>query len=81
MYRDFYHLKDEPFNITPDPRFLYLTPQHQEALDEIYSHSQGMPRLVNAISDKALLAGYVHRAGLIDRRIVQLALGDLKEAC
>ena len=35
MYKDFYGLKDEPFNVTPDPRFLYLTAQHQEALNHL----------------------------------------------
>ena len=31
MYKDFYGLKEEPFNITPDPRFLYWSQKHQEA--------------------------------------------------
>ena len=31
MYRDFYGLKEEPFNITPDLRFLYWSQKHQEA--------------------------------------------------
>jgi general secretion pathway protein A len=35
MYKDYYHLKEEPFNLTPDPRFLYLTPQHREALNHL----------------------------------------------
>lgn len=52
-----------------------------DALDEIHLHSQGTPRLVNAISDKALLAGYVHRTDHITRAMVQLAVRDLKEAC
>jgi general secretion pathway protein A len=32
MYTRFYGLKEKPFEITPDPRFLYLTENHQEAL-------------------------------------------------
>ena len=32
MYNDFYGFSEEPFNVTPDPRFLYLTPSHREAL-------------------------------------------------
>jgi general secretion pathway protein A len=32
MYLAFYGLKEKPFNTTPDPKFLYLTPGHQEAL-------------------------------------------------
>ena len=32
MYKQFFGLKDNPFNVTPDPRFLYLTPHTEEAL-------------------------------------------------
>jgi len=35
MYKDFYHFIKEPFNITPDPEFLYLSPTHQEVLATI----------------------------------------------
>ena len=31
MYLDFYGLKENPFNVTPDPRYLYFSPHHQEA--------------------------------------------------
>lgn len=32
MYQQFFGFKVMPFNITPDPSFLYLSPTHQEAL-------------------------------------------------
>jgi general secretion pathway protein A len=32
MYKNFYGLKEKPFEITPDPNFLYLSPGHREAL-------------------------------------------------
>ena len=35
MYLNFYSLKREPFHITPDPEFLYLSPSHKEALAAI----------------------------------------------
>ena len=35
MYHAFYHLKKEPFHITPDPEFLFLSPSHKEALGSI----------------------------------------------
>jgi general secretion pathway protein A len=35
MYLDFYQLNREPFNITPDPDFLYLSAGHKEALAAI----------------------------------------------
>jgi general secretion pathway protein A len=35
MYQSFYGFKEMPFNITPDPRFLYLSATHQEALQHL----------------------------------------------
>jgi general secretion pathway protein A len=32
MYRKFYGFSEKPFEVTPDPRFLYLSPAHQEML-------------------------------------------------
>ncbi len=32
MYKEFYGLKEKPFSKTPDPRFLYLSKGHREAL-------------------------------------------------
>jgi general secretion pathway protein A len=32
MYKSFYNLKENPFNVNPDPRYLYLTKQVEEAL-------------------------------------------------
>src|SRR6201995_5923428 len=31
MYKSFYGLKDNPFNVNPDPRFLYFTKEIEEA--------------------------------------------------
>jgi general secretion pathway protein A len=32
MYQKFFGLRESPFNVNPDPRYLYLTPHIQEAL-------------------------------------------------
>ena len=32
MYQRFFGLRESPFNVNPDPRYLYLTRQTQEAL-------------------------------------------------
>lgn len=32
MYCDFYQLTERPFNVTPDPKFLYLNARYREAL-------------------------------------------------
>ena len=50
------------------------------AIREIYRYSRGTPRLVNAIGDKALLAAYVYRTAKINRRLVRIAVNELKEA-
>lgn len=35
MYKSFFGLKKNPFNVNPDPAYLYLTPQISQALDEL----------------------------------------------
>ena len=35
MYLPFFNLQEPPFNLTPDPRFLYLSAQHDEALSHL----------------------------------------------
>lgn len=35
MYNAFFQFAREPFNITPDPAFLYMSPSHREALASI----------------------------------------------
>jgi len=36
MYKTFYNLKRNPFEITPDPSFLFATKRHNEALAALY---------------------------------------------
>ncbi len=36
MFLDFYHIREQPFGVTPDPRYLYLSPTHREALASLY---------------------------------------------
>jgi general secretion pathway protein A len=35
MYTSFFGLKENPFNLTPDPRYLFLSTHHKEALDHL----------------------------------------------
>jgi general secretion pathway protein A len=35
MYQSFFGLRERPFDLTPNPRFLVLTPQHREALSSL----------------------------------------------
>lgn len=36
MFLDFYNLREQPFGVTPDPRFLYFSPGHREALASLF---------------------------------------------
>lgn len=36
MYKEFYGLKDYPFNLTPDPGFIVFTPHYNELLARLY---------------------------------------------
>jgi general secretion pathway protein A len=36
LYKEFYGLKELPFALTPDPRFIYFTPSHTEAMANLH---------------------------------------------
>lgn len=36
MYLNFFGFREQPFGVTPDPRFLYLSAAHREALASLY---------------------------------------------
>ena len=40
MFLNFYHLRVQPFGVSPDPQFLYLSESHREALASLYSGIQ-----------------------------------------
>jgi len=43
MFLDYYNLREDPFGVTPDPRYLYLSASHGEALASL-SHGIGSRR-------------------------------------
>jgi len=36
MFLDFYRLREQPFGVSPDPRYLYFNPGHREALASLF---------------------------------------------
>ena len=50
----------------------------QPALWRVFRYSQGIPRLLNAICDKSLLAGFVHQQERIDFSLVGRAVRELE---
>jgi general secretion pathway protein A len=41
MYKDYFRLTEMPFSIAPDPRFLYMSVRHREALSHLLYGVQG----------------------------------------
>ncbi|KXO13510.1 General secretion pathway protein A [Moritella sp. JT01] len=41
MYTEFFHLKEIPFSIAPDPRFFFMSDRHKEALTHLTYGLQG----------------------------------------
>lgn len=50
----------------------------QPALWKIYGYSHGIPRLINAVCDKSLLAGFVQQTERINYRLVARAIRELE---
>ncbi len=50
----------------------------QPAIWRVYFYSRGIPRLVNAVCDKALLAGFVEQSDRINLRMVNRAIRELE---
>jgi general secretion pathway protein A len=41
MYKDYFNLREMPFSIAPDPRFLYMSARHRDALAHLLYGVQG----------------------------------------
>ena len=51
MYYDYYGFSEEPFSITPDPNFLYMSPGHEEVLTSIVYGIQGRRGIMAVIGE------------------------------
>ena len=47
------------------------------AMTKIFQHTQGVPRLINSLCDRALLTGYVNEARLIDPGVIEEVAREL----
>ncbi|MBS1191787.1 MAG: peptidoglycan-binding domain 1 [Rhodocyclaceae bacterium] len=72
MYREYFGFRDEPFSIAPDPRYLYLSPRHDEALAHLVFGLQ------NAGGGFVLLTGEV---GTGKTTVCRCALECVPEDC
>jgi general secretion pathway protein A len=44
---------------------------HQEAIEAVYEHSRGIPRMINILCDSALLYGYADDLKTIDKKAIE----------
>ncbi len=68
MYLKYFKLKEQPFADTPDPRFLYRSPGHQEALE----------RLIAAVNLRRGICAIVAEPGLGKSTIIRTLLTGFK---
>jgi general secretion pathway protein A len=70
MYNKYFSLAEIPFRITPDPRYLWYSDQHQEAKQKILYH------LTQSVGPIYLLANIGTGKTTIARRIMEELSGD-----
>lgn len=74
MYLNYYNFKKEPFQITPDPEFLFLSPSHKEALASIIYGIEGKKGFVAivggvGVGKTTILRSYLEK---VDKKAVKI---------
>jgi general secretion pathway protein A len=76
MFLEFYKLREQPFGVTPDPRYLYFSPGHHEALASLFYGIETGRGFVSLVAEPGMgkttllfrllkgWKGYVHSAFL-----------------
>ena len=78
MYLEYYGLKEAPFSITPDPRYLFMSERHAEALAHLlYGITEAGGFTVEAVPSRVRLVRPVQNAvsdapGLTDFPSIEL---------
>ncbi len=71
MYEHFFGFSQRPFNVTPDPRFLFMTDSHQEALASLLYGIQERRGFISVSGEigtgKTTLLNYLHT--ILDPRV------------
>lgn len=61
------------YAIAGGPQFPFAA----DAIHALFLYSKGIPRLLNIIADRALLAAYVHENKVVDKKLVSLAASEI----
>lgn len=51
---------------------------NDDAIDEVYNYSSGVPRLINILCDRALLLGYVNEIHSLEANIIKRAAAEIE---
>lgn len=67
MYLNFFKMQKEPFNVTPDPEFLFLSPSHKEALAAVIygvEQKKGFVAIIGevGVGKTTIIRSYLNRA-------------------
>jgi general secretion pathway protein A len=74
MYEQYYGLKERPFDISPNPRFLFLSRQHREALTHLRYGLLGRPGLTVLTGEAGTGKTTLIRAALHDSSQQRLSI-------
>ncbi|MDP2167379.1 MAG: hypothetical protein Q8J64_03495, partial [Thermodesulfovibrionales bacterium] len=70
IYNSFFGFNEDPFGVTPDPRFLYMSKKHEEAIAHLQfgiNEHRGFAMLTGEIgSGKTTLVRYL--TGMLDEK-------------
>ena len=68
MYEKFFGLRERPFDLTPNPRFMYFTPRHREALINLEFGIESRKGVVVLIGEAGMGKTTVLRAAMEKQR-------------
>lgn len=75
MYKGFFGLKDNPFNVNPDPRYLFLTKQIEETLSSLMYGIQTRKGIITLVGEVG-----TGKTTLVNRLLEWLRQGPTKTA-
>jgi general secretion pathway protein A len=72
MYEKFFGLRERPFDLTPNPRFMYFTPRHREALVNLQFGIESRKGVVVLVGEAGMGKTTVIRAAIEKQRADQV---------
>jgi general secretion pathway protein A len=75
MYLQYYNLDQEPFHVTPDPEFLYLSKSHKEALGSLMygiEKKKGFVAITGCVGvgKTTMVRSYIEQAGTDNLKVI-----------